>query len=293
MHKFSRVLFQFFLCAVIVFVLVFIFLNYGVSSKIKNLKHQGTNILVMGDSHIKLGINDELIPNAVNLSNNNEPLFFSYYKLKTIFENDPSIESVYLGMAYHSISSGYDPSIYGNGKQSVASKYFFILPYNQQLEIIESNYLNLAGLGRQTILNGFRTIFYDSNKNPLLGGFQNEFTDVRGDSLLINERINYHFFDNGSLNNFSEVNIAYLEKIKDLCQENQTELILINTPLHPYYKEKVPVAFKEKYFTLINSLDLKLINLEDLPLKNNNYTPDGDHVSREGADITTMELLNN
>ena len=40
------------------------------------------NKVIIGDSHISCGVNDQLIPSAISIANTNESYIYTYYKLK-------------------------------------------------------------------------------------------------------------------------------------------------------------------------------------------------------------------
>ena len=61
--------------------------------------------IYIGDSHIKHAINDSIIPNSLNIAESSESFYFSYFKLKILLENNPSIKKVHLGLSYHNLSN--------------------------------------------------------------------------------------------------------------------------------------------------------------------------------------------
>lgn len=250
--------------------------------------NENANALVVGDSHVEVSINDSLLPFAVNLAQSQEPLFFSYFKTRILLRENPSIDILYLGVSYHSLSSGYDQLILGPQAQQVASGYFFILPFEEKVKLLIHNLENILSLLSGIVSDGLQTVFLNDEK--ILGGYHNEFIDVKADTVIMQKRLDRHFFENGRLYDFSVINIEALKQIKTLCEKTNTKLVILNTPLHPYYYEQVPEKFKKKYYSVIKELDLELIDLADLPLKERSYTPDGDHVSKEGAMIVTQKL---
>jgi lysophospholipase L1-like esterase len=86
---------------------------------------------------------------------------------------------------------------------------------------------------------------------------------------------------------FSSTNILYLNKIISLCKEKQVALILVNTPLHPYYLSAVPEKFKSRYHTIIQQSGLPYIDFSEYQFSDSMFMPDGDHVSARGAAVVT------
>ncbi|MEE9573135.1 MAG: hypothetical protein V3W20_08820, partial [Candidatus Neomarinimicrobiota bacterium] len=85
---------------------------------------------------------------------------------------------------------------------------------------------------------------------------------------------------------------SYLLKIIDLCDKNKVELITLNTPLHSYYKNKIPMEYLRKYNEIISQNRIVSINFYELFLDDYCFIPDGDHVSEKGS-ILTSNYFNN
>lgn len=122
------------------------------------------------------------------------------------------------------------------------------------------------------------------------GGFVNTFSNSMAKKESIEKRVIFQFFNNGYLNDFSAKNILYLAKINELCKNNNIKLILINTPLHQYYKKNIPVKFIDKFNQIAFKLNVEVLDLSDLLVDDNCFIPDGDHVSQIGAILTTKHI---
>jgi hypothetical protein len=106
----------------------------------------------------------------------------------------------------------------------------------------------------------------------------------------MDKRINFQYFADGCLNEFSFINMAYFEKIVNLCKDYNVEIILLNAPLHPYYKKMIPAEYESKYSELINCYKLAVIDFSSICNDDCCFTPDGDHVSLKGAMEVTEEI---
>jgi hypothetical protein len=106
----------------------------------------------------------------------------------------------------------------------------------------------------------------------------------------MDKRAIQQYYIHDTLRGFSEINITYLQKIIELCKNENVELVVLNTPLHPYYKNKIPKKFIDKYNELIINNSLKQIDFSGLDLSDSCFIPDGDHVSERGATITSNYL---
>lgn len=56
------------------------------------------NIVFFGNSTVEYGINDEIIPNSLNMGLNADHIEFIYAKLKMLKEHNPQIDTVYIGL---------------------------------------------------------------------------------------------------------------------------------------------------------------------------------------------------
>lgn len=237
---------------------------------------------------MQCAINDSLLENGKNLGNTSESFYFSYYKLKLILNSNPGIKKVYLGFSYHSLSDYYDEFIYGKYSGVISPKYFFLLPLNEQAKMIGSNINDIQPFIKSVIIT-FLNMF--SNEYPFSGGYKNKYSDVSAVVSSMDKRLNFQYYNGSDIKNFSSLNLMYLSKIIDLCKESNVQLIFLNTPLHSYYRSRIPAAYIDRYNEFVDSHDLKVIDFSNLDLTDNCFIPDGDHLSMEGAYRTTQDLI--
>jgi len=271
-----------------IFILLLIaFFSFNLSSKKYTIASNISEIYV-GDSHIRLSVNDSLLTKSKNLGENSEAFYFSYYKIKKILSANPNIKKLYLGVSYHSLSDYYDNYIFGEYSSVISQCYFFTLPVNGQLKYLYYNVKNLSYY--KGIIESGVCKLYKKNV-PFLGAYSNEFGQTSASVKTMNDRLNEQFFyANGKLKYFSLNQLFYLKEIINLCKDYDIDLVFFNTPLHSYYRNKLPKEYIEKYNTLIKEENLNLIDFSALPLNDDCYIPDGDHVSQKGASIMTIEL---
>lgn len=245
--------------------------------------------IFIGDSHIQNAINDAQLPASINLASNSESFYFSYYKLLMLLRSNPSVENVYLGFSYHSLSDYYDDFISGEYSAVTAPKYFFLLPPSEQLKMVYWNSHKLPSFTKSIVKEGFKKL-NKPNYHPFFGGYVNEFPISSAVDSSMNKRLNFQYFTNGKLNGFSETNTEYLHKIVDLCKEKNINLYALNTPLYEYYHTRVPEAFKENLRSAIEENQINYIDYSDLLKERSYFIPDGDHVSVSGAVAVCTEL---
>ncbi|GER60168.1 hypothetical protein ULMA_22760 [Patiriisocius marinus] len=286
MEHFLKKVGVFFLILVIfVTVLSFILIPLIKKSNYYKIESDITDIYI-GDSHIRQAVVDSLLSNSQNIALDSESLYFTYYRLKKIFESENDIETVYLGFSYHTLSDYYDDYIYGEFSNSTSPKYFFLLPFSEQKKMLYLNRKNnyVKGL----IKNVYKPIL----NNSKFGGYSNVFMNTKSIKSSMDKRINLQYYTENKINQFSQINLLYLEKIINLSIINNFKLIIVNTPLDSYYKAKIPIEYIDKYDSVISKYDLPLIDFCNITFDENQFIPDGDHLSKEGALKMTKELIN-
>lgn len=287
MYKFIRKLIVFLIVPALFMILVLLSLNVFVKTNYK-VKSGITNVF-LGDSHIQLAINDSLILESLNCGATSETFYFSYYKLKNLLNDNPSIKNVYLGFSFHNLSGYSDRFVTGDYSASIAPKYYFILPLKEQFRLIYWNRNDLFSFVRDVIKTGVSQTFKVKHY-PFMGGYSREFNKTFAADSSMNKRINFQYFDNGKLNSVSRFNINYLYKIISFCKRSRINLVLINTPLHRYYYDKIPRVYKEELNKIVVKNRLKFIDLSKLKFEDNCFIPDGDHVSTIGADKVSEKI---
>ena len=89
-----------------------------------------------------------------------------------------------------------------------------------------------------------------------------DFDSSKAEVAMMDERLTSQYCDKeGEILGFSDRNIEYLKRIVGLCKEKKVQLILIDTPTHPYYFSKVPEVYKVKYDQLFAILRFEAIGI--------------------------------
>jgi hypothetical protein len=287
MNRFLRRVFIFFTIPFGVLIVLLFLLNYINNKAMADYRTDtGVQSLFIGDSHVQCAVDPALLPDAVNLSQSSESILFSYFKIKHILQNNRAIKKVCLGFSYHNISTYEDDFVYEQYPYEVSSRYFFILPADQKKEVVKQNLKSLPKFLGKLLINGSKTLTEKKENYSFLGGYKNEYKNVMASKQSMDHRISLQFYKDGKQRGFSATNISYLNKILMLCKEKNVELVILKTPLHNYYKSKVPAEFVEKYDSLISQDKLKVIDFSNLILNDSCYLPNGDHVSQKGALLT-------
>ena len=241
--------------------------------------------LVLGDSHVEVAIDDSMHPRIQNMASSSEGYIYTYAKLKELLKHNPHIKHVVLGFSYHNLSDYYDKYITGENAGQVVQNYIDVLERGEVRELFEANKTFL-------VLPALKNALRAPNNSPAyLGGFSVPKGEYAFDPEAMLQRVKLQYYENKTIRGYSAINIKYLGKINTLCKENEVGLTLLGTPLHNQYVEEVPKTFKDIYSDMIKQNGLQIIDFDDLGLEDHHFLPDGDHVNREGAGITTRWFL--
>lgn len=288
MKIFTKKIAVFFLILVLIVLVPFVLLNIYHSLFFNEFKlSKNITTIFTGDSQIQTAVNDELIKNSINISSSAESYYFSYYKLQKYFSQNSQIKRVYLGFSYHSLSDSYENYIFGKQSGQISSSNFFVLPIEERLKCLVWNSQTIFYYIKKIFRAEIAKVFTDHGV-----GYSNNFVNTCASEKSMNKKLNTQFYNKGKLNDFSEINLDYLGRIISLCKEKKIELIFLTTPIHSYFRNKVPDVYRQKYSKIIKSEKIKLFDLSALPLTDDCFIPDGVHVSKTGAVVTSNQIIN-
>lgn len=262
-----------------------------------------TTTLIIGDSHLETGINPKNISDSYSIAKSGENYFYTYSKLTHFLKHNRGIETIILGCSWHNFANKYQESYLIGDKSSAMHGYFpllddeaksilrrwspdYIVPllvYDIGIPIgLYKDKLVLAGLMHKKIRKDDITFF---------GGYK-EVKVSKVNEPSIQGKINLYFGDTNA--DKSDLMETYIFKIIELCEKNKLNVILVNSPVHPLFRERVP----ERYITSFNNVltdiskkykNVAYIDLSGLGLRGSDYF-DADHVNKFGAEIVGRKL---
>jgi hypothetical protein len=245
-------------------------------TSIVNAPRIESEILIVGDSHTERSLDPSLFPSAQNISQGAEPYYVTYWKLKKLLPRS-SVQTVLLGFSHHNLSAFNDKK----------------LSDEQWAHELFNRVYTIAAIGSLHGIEVDRSVFYGSKfrnmclypkwkHDSYVGRYFNE--DV---SNLTNPEapIARHYFMDGSNAGVSEAEIAFLDSIVALTARERIEIILVTSPVHDSYYERVPenfiAGFEEKKRELETSgivvLDHSRLEFPDDEFYNT------DHLNERGA----------
>jgi len=243
----------------------------NVESKLTALSEH--SVLLMGDSQIQRLIGDSISLGAKNLASSGEHYYFTYQKLQTLIQNkNHRIDTLILGVSVHNFAPVYNRLFnlnFAEGKKSL-KRYLYFIPLFDDADFITTF---------DKVLKPLISGIYAA---PDFGGFY-ESTNSNPNEEIINKAFNMHFSIKQEEAKFSHSQRDYLYKIDRLCTENNIDLILVSTPYHFDYKEKID----RKYFDFFSKSLKKLKHRRHLNFIEDPIAPrfmsDANHLNKLGA----------
>lgn len=241
------------------------------------------SILVLGDSHTECAINDSIVIKSVNISKSADAYFYSFIKLRKFLKINSGIKTVILGIS--------EKSLYNKNwlyKPNKANAYFRLMNLNDFKVLLESGGIKtFANLAKASFDNFSKLLIIKKSnyKDMGIGGY------LYFKREKLDEAITRYKKQKSIDRPYSEIQVEYLLKIVNLCQEYTVKLILLNTPTYVYCKNEND---SEKLEQFINKNIDNSVEYWDY---SNYLLPDfcyGDlvHLNYRGAEIFSKKLQN-
>jgi hypothetical protein len=264
---------------------------------------KGTKTLIAGDSHMETGVSPRNLPYSYSIALSGENYFYTYSKLKYFIEVNNCINTVILGCSWHNFAKKYQESYLFGDKSSAMHGYFpllgdedksvikrwspdYIVPF-----LVYDIGMPIGIYKDKFIVAGLIDAQIKKDDVNFYGGYK-ELTGSKYKDTSVKEKINLYF--DGDYSNESNLMNTYLHKIIQLCEKNNLQIVLVNSPVHPYFKERVPehfiTAFNKQLTNIVKQYShAKYIDMSSLTLPSSVYY-DGDHMNKIGAAIVANYL---
>ena len=250
-----------------------LYLNTKTNIETKLTSFSKHSVLLMGDSQIQRLHGDAISSGAKNLASSGEHYYFTYQKLQTLVQNkNHSIDTLMLGVSIHNFAPVYNRLFsldFSEGEKSLKKHLYFIRMFD------DSGFLTTFDKILKPAILGIYAA-------PDFGGFY-ESTNSNPKEAIINKAFNMHFSIKQNEAKFSDSQRKYLYEIERLCTDNNIVLILVSTPYHSRYKEKID----QKYFDFFSKSIKKLKHRRHLNFIEDHIAPrfmsDANHLNKLGA----------
>lgn len=235
--------------------------------------------IIVGHSHSECAYNDSLIPGCKNLSQSAEAYFYTYFKIKQVIKQNPSVKVLFIEFANNQISQRMDTWTWANNYMSNNyPRYFSFMGGSDNLLLARKNpsmYFNSLSWAMKNSL--YRIFRGKMDFTSQIGGYTYLDRNIK-DSLL-----NVNTQTAASYNIISETNLHYLDAIIKYCKKCGVEPILIRSPLHEKYRgyenEELYHQIIEKRYSKITYLDFSKFPLPDSAFG------DFEHLNYKGARV--------
>lgn len=231
-----------------------------------SLPDMSKDILILGDSHTECGINDSIFSNCMNFSETSEPYMFCYAKLQMLTSGKNNFDTLLLSVNPRSLSA----------RSSIPGVYKFnstlcLLDWSTLQDYLDEMPLYMAG----RLLRPFWT------EPRLEGGFLGlPYCKLDKDIELNqgkerNSCITY------------PLQLTYLKKIVQLCEEKNICLYFVNVPM--YHADRY--FNMENFYQCIdtNFRDIPFLDYVDMVLPDSCFADTG-HLNGKGAEIFSRTL---
>lgn len=260
-------------------------------------------VIFIGDSHLMRGINDELISDAVNISQPGESYVSSKLKLEKILTGKKSLAKdavVVVSFNYHNIAVQSDNKFLNDdGTLQYLERYWPLLSleslksYNIDKKKFFKTFVKLSVLPNFTYA---KYLYGKPKKNHGIAkvSYIGKFMPSEGNNYQDNlaERIEAHYGTDTTRGVVGYKSGEELENILALCKAHNIKLVLLKMPVTVDYYSRVPNILKQYRDSLETSLKLQGAEVVDLELyfKDRTYFNDADHLNRAGADSVSRLL---
>jgi hypothetical protein len=261
----------------LVFFLAYKLISMQVDGRLQEIARKNS-ILIMGDSQMQKFSPDLIDGDAENVASSGEHYFVTYSKLrKMLAAKDHKIHTILLGVSLHNFApmfvNHFDPD-HVEGKITVQHQMFFY-------DLFDNEFIQPYKL----ILD--KNFFLGVIKGPVWG--HDVFTQSNPDGRLLDWEMKF-IFDGTVKENLSQWQPFYLDKIVELCKQENISLVFVSSPVHQYYKSHVNPAYYQTLQKVLSDHG-NLLHMNFLiDSTQSTYMSDVNHLNKEGAEVYTRKI---
>lgn len=263
-------------CIIIFLLFIITVLNWSLLRYSDNFSlEKKINILILGDSHTRYSLDDNILTNTFNFSQDADSYFYSFQKLKLITAKNEQIDTVFISYSQHNIHKCIeDRWLLNNGHLKNRLKFYLpLLDSDDWLFFLRNKPAEfIPGLFSQ-----IQFPYYFLKKPNPYGGFDHMENNILEKEIEEQKK-------NGireEYKSFTESNIEtdYLKKIIEYCNLRNISVILINTPIFETLQMEQNDLYQFYSMNLSNTLfyDFSKIEMKD------SYFGDLVHLSPSGS----------
>lgn len=249
-------------------------------------------IVFIGDSHIEIGVNETLIPNAYNFAKSGDPYLDQLTRLKRLLEDNPQVETIFITATPHSLARYGDQRIFSDFvMQSVVPTAFPLYSRRERDLYLKKDPLRLAKfVFGKPMSSAKRTIDACLSRQRAmakLGARHDSASRNLEKSIAVERGLRPGKKLHGDDSCGTELQVAYLREIVELTRSRGARIIFLNPPLYRA-EEFFDVAYFENLLKEKFS-DIEFWDYADFPMPDD-CRQDINHLNRWGAEIFSREL---
>jgi hypothetical protein len=254
--------------------------------------------VIVGASHLQLGINDSSNQQALNLSNSGMPYYFTYAKSKRLLEQNPQISKLVISLSPIHISP-YGDSILFSDKGLSRENSFLFFPLLDEYKSLGNRRYSVDFIAAylkynmgvpfnymedfKLFLKSFRQNI--TFKDHSFSGSYKPYNENKIESEKLKHKATLYF---GGEEQFSDYSIQTVNRIAELTGKYNVKLYVLNMPIHKEFKKLIPSTYSDQQNKLIlklkkNHNHIKYIDYSNYALLDDDYF-DGDHINVSGAE---------
>jgi hypothetical protein len=282
----------FLIVPIVLAVALYFAMTLAINHKLRDQLHE-IKIVFVGDSRVQMAIDNRMVPLSLNISREAESLNYSMLKIRQVLAKSPTVKKVYLGLSYSTLTTCNETFIDGPFSTAIQARYFFVMTPEDQLKMFRENQGNVFSLTSSIATDGFKYLFDSNYEHTYFGNFNNDYHHTTLNVNSADIKLRSQFYEDGKLRGYSQANLRYLDEIIALCKSKNVKLVILGTPLHPYYKSHVPKEFRDGFDAIIIKKQLPFADLSDLISNDSLFASDGQHITRDAVAQTTKTLKAN
>jgi len=237
--------------------------------------------VVFGHSHPECAFNDSLISNFKNYAKAGEANFYTYFKVKKIIEQNPNVKTIFLEYSNNSIGINKNQWIWGD---QMSVNYPILSPFmdlKDKKTLAENNLYGFFSATSISLRHNLTRILTNNLDYSKLDGYNN-IKHEGNDTLTVMPFNTDSIKDNiSSILELSIVNIDYIKKTIDYCNNANVKIYLIRSPQRGDYSGRNnELKFKEILKT--NFKNVEFLDFNNFRLNNSEFA-DSQHLNYKGA----------
>ena len=255
------------------------------------------NTVVVGSSQSSVSFNPEYLNHTRNLADSGEPIFYAYYKLKTLLKNNKHIKRVMIAFSPVHISKYQDYHMFtgsAGSRKFIMSNFIFMDGANDKY-IKKLSFDYMVGVLKYDLglpLNYMEDLpfmykYYIKGQKHKALYIGQDFVKIFNSHItdeIIKEKSDFYFYGDDKEMRISDAAVESFNRMVNLATENNIELVVVYTPVHKKFEKLMPDFYIERYREIINANRNKIVyyDLHDENFADDEFY-DGDHLNEKGS----------